>query len=88
MMGVGDRWNNIFLVNPELQAETSFKGLLRNNLLSCQGGCALPAEICLKIIEKVVDNDPKSVKTLMGISRVCPLSLQFTILHCLRQSAL
>ena len=88
MTGVGDRWNNIILVNPELQVETSFTELSRYNLLSCQGGCALPAEICLKIIEKVVDNDPKSVKTLMGLSRVCLLSLQLTMLHSLRQSAL
>jgi hypothetical protein len=41
------------------------------SLLKSNDGHQLPVEINLKIIEKVMERDPKLVAVLMGLSRVC-----------------
>lgn len=41
-----------------------------HNLLRSFGGLRLPAEICLKIVEKVVDIDPKNAPIVMCLSKV------------------
>jgi len=40
------------------------------NLLQSNGGFRLPVEVCLKVLEEVINYDPKSVKILMVVSKV------------------
>jgi len=40
------------------------------NLLRSREGSELPAELCLRVLEEVVDADPKSVGVLMCLSKV------------------
>jgi hypothetical protein len=52
-------------------AATSFpEGVETYNLLRSGGGSKMPVEICLRIVEEVVDADPKSVGVLMSVSKV------------------
>jgi hypothetical protein len=48
---------------PQLRIETY-------NLFRSFGGIKLPVEVCLRIVEYVVDIDPKVVQVLMCLSKV------------------
>ena len=47
------------------------------NLFRSFQGEMLPLEVCLKILEDVVDNEPKNVRVLMCLSKVGSTDFHF-----------